>query len=140
LLKKDDKEDDNSKKLYFMAYEISKEDENKREFTYENSLFWKYQPEVDFDMLKVQLQMGTQADDHRVLKRFLDMQSHLRLVKHLPEIIKFLNTIINNFYKSFYKHYASEKSIGDLLFSKNILAKSKSLSFAVFLFTISKTF
>jgi hypothetical protein len=62
-----------SKKLYFMAYEIAKEDPGKKKYIYENLEFWKYQPEINFEMLKIDLNNGTQPEDYKILKKFINM-------------------------------------------------------------------
>lgn len=66
-------EDDQSKKLYFMAYEMINEDPNAKRYLYENTEFWRYQPEVNFEMLVIELNNRTPPEEHRILKKFVEM-------------------------------------------------------------------
>lgn len=66
-----------NKKLYFMAYELinNQNDQKNNPFIYENDQFWKYQPDVNFEMFKIELNNKTKTDEHRVLKKFVEMVS-----------------------------------------------------------------
>lgn len=111
------KEEDQSKKVYFMAYERF-EDETKEAFAYEDPKFWKYMPNVSFNMLKIELFKSTQPEQHQILKKFIEMSDKLNLLKHLPDIVKFINLLEEKYNKSLFKHYANKNSINDVINSK----------------------
>lgn len=65
-------EDDQSKKLYFMAYELLPEDANNSSLL-EGEDFWRYQPDVNIDMLNIELTNRTQPEEYALLKKFVEM-------------------------------------------------------------------
>ncbi len=66
------KEDDQSKTLYFMAYELTNDDSTKTKTIYEKSEFWKFLPNVNLGLLELELNT-THTDDYIFLKRFIQM-------------------------------------------------------------------
>ena len=124
-----------------MAYELIGEDKEKERFIYEDLDFWKYQPEVNMEILDLELRNRTQQEQHMILKKFLELvcqnafsplinchcliklltfkKYNLELVKHLPEMINFIKYPLNNQKFRFYKHFASKKTIRELLFVVN---------------------
>lgn len=55
-----------------MAYELLNEDPAACKL-YENAEFWKYQPEVNFEMFNIELTNRTQPEEHKLLKKFVEM-------------------------------------------------------------------
>ena len=59
-------------KVYFMAYEFN--DDNKiSENLYENANFWKYKPEINIDIMSIQLKNQTNPEQFVKLKKFIEM-------------------------------------------------------------------
>ena len=56
-----------------MAYELIGEDKEKERFIYEDLDFWKYQPEVNMEILDLELRNRTQQEQHMILKKFLEL-------------------------------------------------------------------
>ena len=56
-----------------MAYELLVEDKAKEKMLYENSEFWKYHPDITIEILDLALSNQTQPDQHKVLKKFVEM-------------------------------------------------------------------
>lgn len=125
-----------------MAYELIGEDKEKEKFIYEDLDFWRYQPEVNMEILDLELRNRTQQEQHMILKKFLELvcqkclfpplnyfhrliklstfkKYNLELVKHLPDMINFIKYPLNNQKFRFYKHFASKKTIRELLFGVN---------------------
>ena len=75
VLKAEDsnEENDKSKRLYFMAYELVPESEEKKSFVYENSRFWQYMPNVNFNMMQNELINKSLPEEHVILKKFIEM-------------------------------------------------------------------
>lgn len=104
-------------KLFFMAYERT---ENECKDMYKHSKFWKYLPTVNFEIMAVELQNSSKPDDHKILKQFFISRKTLKLISSLPSIIKLINFLKSNFYKSLFKHYASSTSIRNNLASNDL--------------------
>jgi ABC-type cobalamin transport system ATPase subunit len=56
-----------------MAYELIGEDKEKERFIYEDLDFWRYQPEVNMEILDLELRNRTQQEQHMILKKFLEL-------------------------------------------------------------------
>lgn len=87
---------------------------------YKHSKFWKYLPTVNFEIMAVELQNSSKPDDHKILKQFFISRKTLKLISSLPSIIKLINFLKSNFYKSLFKHYASSTSIRNNLASNDL--------------------
>ncbi len=72
-------------------------------------------PTVNFEIMAVELQNSTKPEEHKILKKFISNKKTLKLIAHLPIIIKLINFLKTNFHKSLFKHYASSTSIRDSL-------------------------
>ena len=74
-LKENDNDEDNSqsKKLYFMAYELLGETEQEKEYLYRNQSFWRFRPNIDFNSMKVELINTTKPTEFILLKKFAEM-------------------------------------------------------------------
>jgi len=112
-----DQEEDQNKKVYFMAYERLTDD-TKRGHIYENDKFWKYIPNVSFNTLKIELDKTGQPEDHVILRKFAAMSEGLNLVANLPMMIRLINLFRDTFHRSLFKHYAYKHSVRDVLGSK----------------------
>ena len=112
-----EEEADQSKKVYFMAYERLEE---KSKYMYENAYFWKYTPSVNFNTMAIELMNSTQPEEFLILKKLINMSKDLSLVAYLPIMIKFINFLQGKYFKSLFKHYAYSRSIKDILMSKTI--------------------
>ncbi len=98
-----DQEEDQNKKVYFMAYERLTDD-TKRGHIYENDKFWKYIPNVSFNTLKIELDKTGQPEDHVILRKFAAMSEGLNLVANLPMMIRLINLFRDTFHRSLFKH------------------------------------
>jgi hypothetical protein len=53
-----------------MAYELL---DKKNDLVYENNRFWKFIPNVNFHMMKIELLNTTQPEQFVILKKFIQM-------------------------------------------------------------------
>ena len=53
-----------------MAYELLNEDPTKIGFLYENEEFWKYRPIVTFELMTIELNLTTNPEHFKLLKKF----------------------------------------------------------------------
>ena len=74
---KNEKKSDQSKKLYFMAYEVVPELPETESHIYENSSLWRYLPTVNLDLIKAELASKTENDQFGMLKKFIEMVNFL---------------------------------------------------------------
>lgn len=74
-LKDHDTDQTQSKKLYFMAYELLNEDKELDKYLYQNLSFWKFKPKVDFVMMSNELKNTTKPEEFLILKKFIELVS-----------------------------------------------------------------
>ena len=125
LLKDEDenkKEDNQCKKLYFMAYELNSEDPAKEKHIYENSDFWKYQPIVSLDLLRRELSTSTEKEEFSLLKKFIEMQDYLSLLPSMSDIVRLVNYLQSSFYKLIFRHFSAETTLKSAL-EQNLFSK-----------------
>ncbi|CAF0704523.1 unnamed protein product [Brachionus calyciflorus] len=122
-LKEEDKQnDEESQRLYFMAYELINENTNRASYLYEKFDFWKYQPICDFNVFKIEIEF-TDSNDYKLLKLIVENEHKLKYVKKLSEIMKLVNFIHKNYFKQFHKHTVSNMDLKEAL-AKGIFSKS----------------
>ncbi len=76
-MKDQDTDQSQSKKLYFMAYELLNVDQEKEKKLYENPEFWKFKPKVDFNMMANELKNTTKQEEYSILKKFIETVSFI---------------------------------------------------------------
>ena len=69
----EDSDDKENSKVYFMAYELLKQEDSKKAYMYANEDFWLYRPTITFDLMKLELKNTTKSDEFRVLKKFSEL-------------------------------------------------------------------
>ena len=115
--------DSQQSKIYFMAYELLKEPAYKEVYLYEHEKFWKFRALVTFDSMSVDLiNTPDLREQYKILKKFNELKSKLKLVFNLPQIIELVNFLKKTLFKSIFKYTAQNKSIGQL-FSEITLPK-----------------
>jgi len=104
-------------KIYFMAYELLKEPDFKTTFIYENETFWKFRAMITFDLMANDLKNDSDlSEQFKILKKFNELKTKLKLVAfNLPSIMKMINFLRKNLFKSYFKYTAQNKTIGQYL-------------------------
>ena len=115
--------DSQQSKIYFMAYELLKEPHYKEVFLYEYEKFWKFRALVTFDSMSVDLVNSPELrEQFKILKKFNELKSKLKLVFNLPSIAELINFLKKTLFKSIFKYTAQNKTIGQF-FSEITLPK-----------------
>jgi hypothetical protein len=70
-----------------MAYELLNEDPAKKDYLYENEEFWKYRPIVTFELMTIELNLTTNPEHFKLLKKFT---STVNIKFYFLKINKFL--------------------------------------------------
>jgi hypothetical protein len=117
--------DEQSQHIFFMAYELNDDDDSNKacKNVYDNKNFWKYKPRVNLTILNTEIRSQTLSDEFFLLKRFIDKEPHIKLLRNLSTIMRFLNFLQTSFNKDMFKHYAANLSIRQIL-RKNELPKN----------------
>ena len=118
LKAEEEKNTEESQKVYFMAYELTSQKENIK--LYENPMFWKFQPNVDLNTMNIELANGTRIEEFKILKKLIETIEHLQLLTYLPPIVRLVNCLNKRYYKRLFKHFARSNSLQDLLNSTEI--------------------
>jgi hypothetical protein len=109
-------EQESQSQVYFMAYELIKQEAEKSQLLYENELFWKYRPSITFELMSIELKKyPNECKAHKILKKFSELFVPLQLLVNLPPMIKLVKMLMENFNKSIFKLNAQDKSIGELI-------------------------
>lgn len=111
-----DGQESQQSKIYFMAYELLKEPPFKMTYLYESEKFWKFRATVTFDSMAIDLINTTHLrEQFKIIKKFYELKSKLKLVFNLPDIIKLVNFLNKKLYKSIFKYTAQNKTIGQFI-------------------------
>jgi hypothetical protein len=113
--------DSQQSKIYFMAYELLKEPNYKDVYLYEHEKFWKFRALVTFDSMSVDLiNTPDLREQFKILKKFNELKSKLKLVFNLPRIVELVNFLKKTLFKSIFKYTAQNKSIGQFFSEINL--------------------
>ena len=119
LKETDSKGDNQSQQMYFMAYELLDDnDKDKHTHVYDDVLLWKYKPQVNLTILTTEMSNQTKHEDFQLLKKFVDMESRIRVLRNLPDIAKFINFLKGFYFKNLFKHYASNMTLKQIMMKK----------------------
>ena len=122
-LKSNNKEDEQSQDIYFMAYEMLPK--QKHTNAYNNEDLWKYKPQVNLNILNTEIKCHTKAGEYPMLQKFIELESHLKLLRNVPEIIEFLNYLQTFYHKDLFKHYACNFSMRQIIRKKELSKRKK---------------
>lgn len=114
-------DEENQSKIYFMAYELLNPDESKSFLLYENEQFWKYRPNVSFDLMAVEFsKLNVNKLKHGTLSKFLEINHQLQLMINLSPIVCLVKLFISVLNKSIFKNKARNMSIGEFVDSDDL--------------------
>ncbi len=132
-LKSVNKDDEQSQEIYFMAYEIniSKKNDGFPSNVYDDQNLWKYKPQVNLNILNTEMKFHTKNDEYTFLKKFVELEAHIKILRNVPDIIEFLNHLQTFYHKDLFKHQASHFSMRQMI-AKKTLPKSKPCFLFVF--------
>ena len=118
-LKKINKEDDQSQQIFFMAYELNDGIESFPN-VYSNKELWKYKPQVNIAILTTEITCQTKSEEFILLKKFIELESHVKLLRNAAESMRFLNFLRMHYRKNLFKYYASNFSMKNILLKKTL--------------------
>lgn len=112
----EDNNENNQSQVYFMAYELIKQDPNKKHYLYENELFWKYRPVVSFELMRIELNKSSDACvQNKILKKFADTHFSLQLLSNLSDMVRLVKLLMNSLNKCIFKMNARQTSIEEFV-------------------------
>lgn len=99
-----------------MAYELVTEDQSKLNLLYENEKFWKYRPNISFDLMSIEfLKQNENRSRFPVVAKFIEINNQLQILVNLSQIVRLVKYFQSILTKSIFKHVARNKSIKEFL-------------------------